>query len=68
MRASSDTVTGGSCTRATLGHTRPRLVLTVAHRREFDVLLFWSLDRLSREGTRETLKYLTTLEGYGVEY
>ena len=29
-----------------------------ASRREFDVLLFWSLDRLSREGTVETLNHL----------
>jgi DNA invertase Pin-like site-specific DNA recombinase len=29
-----------------------------ASRREFDNLLFWSLDRLSREGTVETLNHL----------
>ena len=29
-----------------------------ASRREFDILLFWSLDRLSREGTAETLNHL----------
>src|ERR1035441_7662261 len=28
-----------------------------ASRREFDILLFWSLDRLSREGTVETLNH-----------
>ena len=36
--------------------------------REFDVLLFWSLDRLSREGTVETLNHLQRLTGYGVNY
>jgi predicted site-specific integrase-resolvase len=30
-----------------------------ASRREFDVLCFWSLDRLSREGVVETLNHLT---------
>jgi DNA invertase Pin-like site-specific DNA recombinase len=39
-----------------------------ASRREFDVLLFWSLDRLSREGTVETLNHLQRLIGYGVDY
>jgi DNA invertase Pin-like site-specific DNA recombinase len=31
-------------------------------------LLFWSLDRLSREGTVETLNHLQRLTGYGVNY
>jgi DNA invertase Pin-like site-specific DNA recombinase len=39
-----------------------------ASRREFDVLIFWSLDRLSREGTVETLNHLQRLTGYGVNY
>ncbi len=39
-----------------------------ASRHEFDVLLFWSLDRLSREGTVETLNHLQRLTGYGVDY
>lgn len=39
-----------------------------ASRREFDVLLFWSLDRLSREGTVETLNHLQRLTSYGVNY
>jgi DNA invertase Pin-like site-specific DNA recombinase len=39
-----------------------------ASRREFDVLVFWSLDRLSREGTVETLNHLQQLTGYGVNY
>lgn len=43
-------------------------MLSAASRREFDVLLFWSLDRLSREGTVETLNHLQRLTGYGVNY
>lgn len=39
-----------------------------ASRREFDCLLFWSLDRLSREGTVETLNHLQRLTRYGVDY
>jgi DNA invertase Pin-like site-specific DNA recombinase len=43
-------------------------MLDAASRHEFDVLLFWSLDRLSREGVVETLNYLQRLTGYGVNY
>jgi DNA invertase Pin-like site-specific DNA recombinase len=39
-----------------------------ASRREFDVLLFWSLDRFSREGVVETLNHLQRLTSYGVDY
>lgn len=39
-----------------------------ASRRQFDVLLFWSLDRLSREGALETLQHLNRLTGYGVQW
>jgi DNA invertase Pin-like site-specific DNA recombinase len=45
-----------------------KCMLAAASRREFDVLLFWSLDRLSREGTVETLNHLQRLTGYGVNY
>ena len=43
-------------------------VLEMAHQGKYDVLLFWSLDRLSREGTRETLGYLQTLTDRGVKW
>jgi DNA invertase Pin-like site-specific DNA recombinase len=43
-------------------------MFTAASKREFDCLLFWSLDRLSREGTVETLNHLQRLTGYGVDY
>lgn len=37
-----------------------------ASKRKFDLLLFWSLDRLSREGVLETLQHLQRLTAYGV--
>src|SRR5260370_10679857 len=43
-------------------------MFSAASRREFDILLFWSLDRLSREGTVETLNHLQRLNSYGVNY
>src|SRR5215469_8219136 len=39
-----------------------------ASQRRFDLLLFWSLDRLSREGALETLQRLNRLTGYGVQW
>ncbi len=37
-----------------------------ASKRKFDVVLFWSLDRFSREGTYPTLMLLQRLDSYGV--
>ena len=39
-----------------------------ASKRLFDLVLFWSLDRFSREGTTKTLYYLDILRGYGVGF
>src|SRR6202040_2548693 len=39
-----------------------------ASRCEFDSVLFWSLDRFSREGVLETLQHLQRLTSYGVGY
>jgi len=39
-----------------------------ASQRRFDLVLFWSLDRLSREGVLQTLNYLNRLTGYGCNY
>jgi len=39
-----------------------------ASQRKFDSVLFWSLDRLSREGVLETLQHLNRLTSYGVGY
>jgi DNA invertase Pin-like site-specific DNA recombinase len=43
-------------------------MLKAAHQRKFDTLVFWALDRLTREGTRATLNYLQRLESKGVGY
>ena len=43
-------------------------VLKMAHQKKYDILLFWSLDRLSREGTVKTLGYLQTLTDNGIDY
>jgi len=39
-----------------------------ATQRRFDVLLFWALDRLSREGVLETLTCLQRLTSYGINW
>lgn len=39
-----------------------------ASQRKFDMVLFWSLDRFSREGVLETLQHLQRLDGYGIGY
>jgi DNA invertase Pin-like site-specific DNA recombinase len=45
-----------------------KAMFEAAYQRKFDVLLFWSLDRFTREGTLPTLKYLERLDAYGVAY
>jgi DNA invertase Pin-like site-specific DNA recombinase len=39
-----------------------------ASQRQFDVVLFWALDRFTREGSLETLQYLNQLSSYGVGF
>ncbi len=39
-----------------------------ATRRRFDVVLFWALDRFSREGIRKTIAYLQRLDDCGVAF
>jgi DNA invertase Pin-like site-specific DNA recombinase len=50
--------------------TRPQFeaMMLAASQRNFDLLLFWKLDRLSREGVRTTLVHLTRLDSYGVAW
>ena len=43
-------------------------VFQLAHRKSYDILLFWALDRFSREGSRKTIAYLTILDDYGVAW
>ena len=39
-----------------------------ASKRKFDLVLFWALDRFSREGTLATLQHLEKLSAYGVNW
>lgn len=39
-----------------------------ASKRKFDMLLFFALDRFTREGTRQTINYLQRLDDFGVTY
>jgi DNA invertase Pin-like site-specific DNA recombinase len=43
-------------------------MFTDASKRRFDLVLFWALDRLSREGVLETLQHLNRLTSYGVGF
>jgi DNA invertase Pin-like site-specific DNA recombinase len=45
-----------------------KALFKAASRGEFVLVLFWSLDRFSREGVLETLTYLQTLTRYGIGY
>jgi DNA invertase Pin-like site-specific DNA recombinase len=58
-----DHETGSVSTRASFQE-----MLLHASQRKFDVLLFWALDRLTREGTLATLQYLERLTSYQVGY
>src|SRR6266853_5749849 len=58
-----DRETGGTSDRAEF-----QAMFADASRRKFDLLLFWSLDRLSREGVLETLQHLNRLTTCGVGY
>lgn len=63
VREFEDVITGGS-------HQRPAFdaMFEAAGRHEFELVLFWSLDRLSREGTEWTLRRLRELAERGVGY
>src|ERR1700758_4198075 len=60
-----DVMSGGKRERDRPGFSA---MLKAAHQRKFDILVFWALDRLTREGTRATLNYLQRLESKGVDY
>src|SRR5437763_10404830 len=49
---------------------RPRFaaMLDAAHRRQFDIVLCWALDRLSREGMVPTIGHLQRLAAAGVAF
>ena len=58
-----DHETGGTSKR-----THFQRMFTDARARKFDIVLFWSLDRLSREGVKATLDHLERLTSYGVAW
>lgn len=58
-----DQESGGSAERAQF-----QQLFIDAHQRRFDVVLFWSLDRFSREGVTETLNHLQRLAAAGVQF
>jgi DNA invertase Pin-like site-specific DNA recombinase len=43
-------------------------MLEDARLKKVDLVLFWALDRFSREGTLKTLEYLQRLDSYGVAW
>jgi DNA invertase Pin-like site-specific DNA recombinase len=45
-----------------------KTMMADASRRRFDVLLFWALDRFTREGLRKTIHYLQQLDDAGVTF
>ena len=47
---------------------RDAAMMVDAHRRQFDLVLVWALDRLSREGMVPTIGYLERLASYGVMF
>jgi DNA invertase Pin-like site-specific DNA recombinase len=56
------------CSGKTSERPQFKAMFDAAYRREFDVVLFWSLDRFSREGVLETLQHLQKLTSYGVAF
>lgn len=58
-----DVISGGSSNKPEFSR-----MMEDASKRKFDILLFFALDRLTREGTRKTIQYLQMLDDYGVKY
>jgi DNA invertase Pin-like site-specific DNA recombinase len=58
-----ETISGGAALRPEFNR-----MMQDASKRKFDILLFYALDRFSREGTRKTIQYLQMLDDYGVSY
>ena len=61
----SDKVSGGEGRESRAGFDA---MLKDAYKRKFDVVVFWALDRFTREGTAKTIEYLNLLESYGVQF
>lgn len=58
-----DIISGGAANRPEFNR-----MMQDASKRKFDMLLFFALDRLTREGTRMTINYLQRLDDFGVTY
>jgi len=58
-----DEISGGSSERPSFKN-----MFADASKRKFDLVLFWSLDRFSREGTRATIRHMEQLESYGINF
>ena len=56
------------CSGKTAQREQFQTMFEAAYRHEFDVVLFWSLDRFSREGVLETLQHLQKLTSYNVAF
>ena len=63
VREFTDTATGSNGDREGL-----RQVLEAAARREFDLLLVYAVDRVSREGAAKVFGYLSQLTSFGVKF
>ena len=59
----TDQESGGKAERAEF-----KTLLLEAYQQKFDLVVFWRLDRFSREGALATLRYLKELKDHGVNY
>jgi DNA invertase Pin-like site-specific DNA recombinase len=59
----TDRESGGKADR-----TEFKQLLLEAYQKKFDLVVFWRLDRFSREGALATLRYLKELKDQGVNY
>jgi DNA invertase Pin-like site-specific DNA recombinase len=59
----TDQESGGKAERAEF-----KILLLEAYQKKFDLVVFWRLDRFSREGALATLRYLKELKDHGVNY
>ncbi|WP_046244630.1 recombinase family protein [Hymenobacter terrenus] len=59
----TEEVSGGKSDRSQF-----KQLLLEAYQKKFDLVVFWRLDRFSREGALPTLKYLKELRDHGVNY
>ncbi|RZJ58220.1 MAG: recombinase family protein [Hymenobacter sp.] len=50
------------------GRSAFQQLLLEAYQQKFDLVVFWRLDRFSREGALATLRYLKELKDHGVNY